>query len=392
MKLSQRVQSLTPSKTIEITSTANELKKQGHDVIVLGAGEPDFNTPAHILDAAIQSMREGHTKYTPAGGITELKEAIVKKLERDNGLSYSGNEITVTVGAKHALYNLFQVILDEGDEVIIPAPYWVSYIEQVKLAGGVPVIIEGKEENGFKITPEQLKEAITERTGAFLLNSPSNPTGAMYDREELEALGAICLDHDLVIVSDEIYEHLIYGDDKHISIAAISPELKSNTVIINGVSKTYAMTGWRIGYAAGDARIIKGMTSLSSHSTSNPTSIAQYAALEALDGTQEPVKQMLAAFKERRDYLVGRLQKMEGVSCDTPKGAFYVFANVKEAAKQGGFDSADAWVKGLLEEEKVATVPGSAFGSANHVRLSYATSLEQLQEACDRISRFIKSK
>ncbi|SFS61286.1 pyridoxal phosphate-dependent aminotransferase [Marininema halotolerans] len=389
MKLSHRVQSLMPSKTIEITSTANELKKQGHDVIVLGAGEPDFNTPDSILEAAIASMHAGHTKYTPAGGITELKEAIIKKFERDNGLSYQPNEIIVTVGAKHALYNLFQVILDEGDEVIIPAPYWVSYIEQVKLAGGVPVVIDGKEENGFKVTPEQLKEAVTDKTTAFLLNSPSNPTGAMYDRMELEALGAICLEHDLVIVSDEIYEHLIYGDDKHSSIASLSPELKANTIIINGVSKTYAMTGWRIGYAAGDARIIKGMTSLSSHSTSNPTSVAQYAALEALEGSQEPVKKMLFAFKERRDYLVNRLQAMTGISCDTPKGAFYVFANVTEAAKQGGFESADAWVKGLLEEEKVAMVPGSAFGSPDHVRLSYATSLDQLQEACDRIQRFI---
>ncbi|PTX59953.1 aspartate aminotransferase [Melghirimyces profundicolus] len=391
MKLSRRVQQLTPSKTIEITATAKALKQEGHDVVVLGAGEPDFNTPEHILDAAVEAMKEGRTKYTPAGGVPELKDAITEKLQRDNGLTYSRDEVIVTVGAKHALYNLFQVILDPGDEVVIPSPYWVSYIEQVKLAGGVPVVIDGTEENGFKITPEQLKSAITEKTVAFLINSPSNPTGAMYREEELRSLGAVCQEHDLLIVSDEIYEHLIYGDEKHTSIAAISPELKVRTVIINGVSKTYSMTGWRIGYATGDARIIRAMSGLSSHSTSNPTSVAQYAALEALRGTQEPVGEMLAAFRKRRDYVVDRISRMPGIRCNVPQGAFYVFANVIDAARSTGYPDTDQWVKALLEEEKVALVPGAAFGSPDHVRISYATSMDQLEKAMDRIERFVTS-
>ncbi|MFD1426126.1 aspartate aminotransferase [Kroppenstedtia sanguinis] len=389
MKLSHRVQQLTPSKTIEITSMANELKKQGHDVIVLGAGEPDFNTPEHILDAAADAMKQGLTKYTPAGGVVELKDAIRAKFQQDQGLEYKREEIVVTVGAKHALYNLFQVILDPGDEVIIPSPYWVSYIEQVKLAGGTPVIIEGKEERGFKVTPEQLEAAVTEHTVAFLINSPSNPTGAIYTRQELQALGDLCVEHELTVISDEIYEHLIYGDEKHVSIATLSPELKARTVVINGVSKTYSMTGWRIGYAAGSTQIIQAMSGLSSHSTSNPTSVAQYAALEALTGTQEPVQKMLSAFKERRDYVVDRLQRIPGIHCDVPQGAFYVFANVEEATQSGGYEDTDAWGKALLEQEKVALIPGAAFGSPSHVRLSYATSLEQLQQAMDRIENFV---
>ncbi|MDR6224434.1 pyridoxal phosphate-dependent aminotransferase [Desmospora profundinema] len=388
MKLSQRVQQLTPSKTIEVTAMAKSLRQQGHDVIGLGAGEPDFNTPEPILEAADRAMREGQTKYTPAGGVSELKDAIIAKFERDNGLTYSRDEVTVTVGAKHALYNLFQVTLDPGDEVIVPAPYWVSYIEQVKLAGGVPVVIESREENGFKVTVEQLKEAITDRTVAFLINSPSNPTGAMYTAEELQSLGEVCRENDLLIFSDEIYEELIYGDQHHVSIATLNG-LKDRTVIINGVSKTYSMTGWRIGYAAGDARIIKAMTSLASHSTSNPTSVAQYAALEALNGDQTPVAEMKKAFRERRDYVVERLSRMPGVSVDTPQGAFYVFANVAQAAAEAGFDSVDDWVKAMLEKKKVALVPGSAFGSPDHVRLSYATSMGELEKAMDRMESFI---
>lgn len=390
MKLSRRVQQLTPSKTIEITATAKALRQQGHDVIVLGAGEPDFNTPETILEAADRAMREGQTKYTPAGGIAELKDAIIAKLERENGLSYSRDEVTVTVGAKHALYNLFQVTLDEGDEVIIPSPYWVSYIEQVKLAGGVPVIIEGKEENGFKVTAEQLRQAVTDRSVAFLINSPSNPTGAMYSADELQALGEASREHDLLIISDEIYERLVYGEQQPVSIAALA-DFKERTVIINGVSKTYSMTGWRIGYAVGDAQLIKAMTSLSSHSTSNPTSIAQYAALEALTGDQTPVAEMKKAFRERRDYVVERLRQMPGVSADSPQGAFYVFANVAQAAAAAGFESVDTWVKAMLEKEKVALVPGSAFGSPDHVRLSYATSMEELEKAMNRIESFIRS-
>ncbi|BCU81848.1 aspartate aminotransferase [Polycladomyces abyssicola] len=390
MRLSERAQQLTPSSTLAITAKAKELRQQGHDVIGLGAGEPDFNTPEHILKAAEEAMRAGHTKYTASGGIPELKKAIADKFRQDNGLNYEPDQIVVTVGAKHALYNLFQVMLDPGDEVIIPAPYWVSYIEQVKLAGGVPVIVEGTEEQQFKVTPEQLRAAITDRTRAFLINSPSNPTGMVYTEEELRSLGEVCLEHDVVIISDEIYQHLIYGEEKHVSIASLGPDFYRNTIVINGVSKTYSMTGWRIGYAAGDARIIKAMTGLASHSTSNPTSIAQYAAIAALTGTQEPVDTMRAAFKERRDFVVKRLSEIPGFRILPPQGAFYAFVNVRTAIDASPFEDVDTWVKALLDEEKVAVVPGSAFGSPDHIRISYATSMEQLEKALDRIQRFVE--
>jgi aspartate aminotransferase len=391
VKLSKRVQQLTPSTTLAITAKAKALRKQGHDVIGLGAGEPDFNTPEPILRAAEEAMRAGHTKYTPSGGIPELKQAIVEKFRRDNGLTYQPEQIVVTSGAKHALYNLFQVIIDPGDEVIIPAPYWVSYIEQVKLAGGTPVIIRGEESRSFKVTPEQLRGAITERTRAFLINSPSNPTGMVYNREELEALGRVCLEHGLVIISDEIYEHLIYGDQAHVSIAQLGPQFYERTIVINGVSKTYSMTGWRIGYAAGHAEVIQAMTGLSSHSTSNPTSVAQYAALAALNGSQEPVQEMKKAFKERRDYVVQRIRNIEGLSIQEPQGAFYAFVNVRDVVESSErFRDVDEWVKALLEEELVAVVPGSGFGSPDHIRISYATSMDQLEKAMDRIERFVK--
>jgi aspartate aminotransferase len=392
LKLSKRVQQLSPSPTLAITAKAKALKQEGHDVIGLGAGEPDFNTPDHILQAAKDAMDAGHTKYTASGGIPELKQAIIRKLERDNRLSYQAHQIVVTVGAKHALYNLFQVILDEGDEVIIPAPYWVSYIEQVKLAGGVPVVIEGEEERQFKITPSQLENAITERTKAVLINSPSNPTGMLYTEEELLALGKVCVQKDILIVSDEIYEHLIYGDEKHVSIASLGPQFYERTVMINGVSKTYSMTGWRIGFAAGPAEIIKAMTDLSSHSTSNPTSIAQYAAIAALTGTHEPVEKMKEAFKKRRDYVIQRINSIPGFKCQTPSGAFYAFINIREALNNsnGKYSTPDEWAAALLEKELVAVVPGSGFGSNNHIRISYATSMEQLEKALDRIERFVK--
>jgi aspartate aminotransferase len=386
--LSARVKQLSPSPTLAITAKARALRQAGQDVIGLGAGEPDFNTPEHILRAAREAMEAGYTKYTPSGGIPELKRAIIDKFKRDNGLVYEPSQIIVTVGAKHALYNLFQVILNEGDEVIIPSPYWVSYIEQVKLADGVPMVIEGAEENKFKITPAQLESAITERTRAVLINSPSNPTGMLYTEEELKAIGDVCVKHDILIVSDEIYEHLLYGDEKHVSIASLSPELYNRTIVINGVSKTYSMTGWRIGYAAGPAEIIKAMTDLASHSTSNPTSIAQYAAIAALDGPQEPVEEMKKAFKARRDYVVNRLNAIPGFKCQMPDGAFYAFVNIREAL--GRYATPDEWAEALLEKELVAVVPGSAFGSNDHIRISYATSMEQLEKALDRIERFVK--
>ncbi|OQP05894.1 aspartate aminotransferase [Geobacillus sp. 46C-IIa] len=392
MRLAKRVASLTPSATLAITAKAKELKAAGHDVIGLGAGEPDFNTPQHILEAAIKAMNEGHTKYTPSGGLPALKAEIIKKFARDQGLDYEPAEVIVCVGAKHALYTLFQVLLDEGDEVIIPTPYWVSYPEQVKLAGGVPVYVEGLEQNDFKITPEQLKQAITPRTKAVIINSPSNPTGMIYTAEELKALGELCLTHGVLIVSDEIYEKLIYGGAKHVSIAELSPELKAQTVIINGVSKSHSMTGWRIGYAAGPKDVIKAMTDLASHSTSNPTSIAQYAAIAAYSGPQEPVEQMRRAFEQRLNIIYDKLVQIPGFTCVKPQGAFYLFPNAREAAAMAGCRTVDEFVAALLEEAKVALVPGSGFGAPDNVRLSYATSLDALETAVERIRRFMEAR
>ncbi|MEC2160422.1 aminotransferase class I/II-fold pyridoxal phosphate-dependent enzyme [Virgibacillus halodenitrificans] len=389
MDLAKRVKTLTPSTTLAITAKAKELKMQGHDVIGLGAGEPDFNTPEYILEAAEKAMHDGLTKYTPSGGVAELKKAIINKFQTDNNLEYNADEVIVTTGAKHALYTLFQVILNDEDEVIVPAPYWVSYPEQIKLAGGKPVIISAKEENEFKITPQALEEAINPSTKAVIINSPSNPTGMVYNEQELRELGEICMKHDILIVSDEIYEKLLYTGDTHVSIAQLSPELKEQTIVINGVSKSHSMTGWRIGYAAGTSKIIKAMTNLASHSTSNPTSIAQYAALAAYSANEDPVKEMKKTFDERLNLLYKLLVDIPGVTCQKPKGAFYLFPNVREAATNNGFDSVDDWVNALLEEEKVALVPGSGFGSPDNVRLSYATSTEALEEAAKRIKRFV---
>ncbi|MDQ0858669.1 pyridoxal phosphate-dependent aminotransferase [Bacillus sp. V2I10] len=390
MKLADRVSALTPSSTLAITAKAKELKAAGHDVIGLGAGEPDFNTPQHIIDAAVHSMNAGQTKYTPAGGLAELKKEIIGKFQKDQSLSYEPGEIIVCTGAKHALYTLFQVLLNKGDEVIIPAPYWVSYPEQVKLADGVPVYVNALEENQFKMTPDQLKEAITDKTKAVIINSPSNPTGMLYSKEELEELGSICLEHNVLIVSDEIYEKLIYDENTHVSIAEISEELKQQTIIINGVSKSHSMTGWRIGYAAGNEQIIKAMTNLASHSTSNPTSIAQYASIAAYAGSQEPVEEMRKAFEERLNIIYDKLVSIPGITCLKPQGAFYLFPNAKQAAESTGFANVDDFVEALLEKEKVAIVPGSGFGAPDNVRLSYATSLHTLEEALVRIDRFVK--
>ncbi|MGM8365371.1 pyridoxal phosphate-dependent aminotransferase [Virgibacillus sp. W0181] len=389
MKLANRVNTLTPSSTLAISAKAKELKQEGHDVIGLGVGEPDFNTPEYILKAAKKAMDEGMTKYTPSGGILDLKETIAKKFQDDNDLLYRNNEIIVTTGAKHALYTLFQAILDEGDEVIVPTPYWVSYPEQIKLASGKPVFVNALEENNFKLTPEQLEQSITSKTKAMIINSPSNPTGMMYSRDELEKLGEVCLKNDLLIVSDEIYEKLIYTDDKHLSVAQLSDKLKAQTVVINGVSKSHAMTGWRIGYAAGPEAIIKAMTNHASHATSNPTSIAQYAALAAYQAETDPTIKMRETFSERLDTLYQLLIDIPGISCKKPNGAFYLFPNVKEAAKINGFQTVDDWVTALLDEEKVALVPGSGFGAPDNVRLSYATSIDILEEAAKRIHRFV---
>ncbi|MFC0470249.1 pyridoxal phosphate-dependent aminotransferase [Halalkalibacter kiskunsagensis] len=391
MKLAKRVSTLTPSSTLAITAKAKELKEQGHDVIGLGAGEPDFNTPQYIIDAAVRSMEEGHTKYTPSAGLPKLKEAIIGKFERDQQLTYTPAEILVGSGAKHVLYTLFQAILDEGDEVIIPTPYWVSYPEQVKLADGVPVYIEGLESNDFKVTAEQLEQAITPKTKAFILNSPSNPTGSMYSDEELRELGDVCVKHEVLIVSDEIYEKLVYDGASHTSVAELSKELKEQTIVVNGVSKSHSMTGWRIGYAAGNQAVIKAMTNLASHSTSNPTTNAQYGTIAAYTKDDGSVETMRQAFEERLNGVFEKLVAIPGVSCVKPKGAFYLFPNVSEAVKLNGFADVDSWVEAILEEEKVALVPGSGFGAPDNVRLSYATSFDALEEALTRIERFVRN-
>ncbi|MFP7201136.1 pyridoxal phosphate-dependent aminotransferase [Lysinibacillus halotolerans] len=390
--LANRVKTLTPSATLAITAKAKELKAQGIDVIGLGAGEPDFNTPKNILDAAAKSMYDGHTKYTPAGGLPALKQAIIEKLARDNNLEYKPNEILVGVGAKHVLYTLFQVILNEGDEVIIPIPYWVSYPEQVKLAGGVPVYVESTSEQNYKITASQLREAITDKTKAVIINSPSNPSGMVYTREELAQLAAVAVEKDIIIVSDEIYEKLLYNGLEHFSIAQLSEEVKSRTIVINGVAKSHSMTGWRIGYAAGNAQIINSMADLASHSTSNPTTTSQYATIEAYNGSQDSVEEMRKAFETRLETIYPKLNAIPGFRVVKPQGAFYFLPDVAKAAEKTGYGSVDEFATALLTEANVAVVPGSGFGVPTTVRLSYATSLELLEEAVLRIDHFVKSK
>lgn len=394
MRLAKRAAAISPSPTLAIDAKAKGMKKRGLDVIGFGVGEPDFDTPEHIKQAAIQAIEEGFTKYTPVAGIDELREAICRKLKNDQGLEYSPQEIIVSSGAKHSLYNAFQVLCEEGDEVILPAPYWVSYWEQIKLAGGIPVVVQTKEENGFKLTAQQLRDNLTEKTKILILTSPSNPTGAVYTREELEALANIVVEKELFVISDEIYEKLIYDGKSHVSIASLGEKIKELTVIINGLSKGYSMTGWRIGYAAGKQEIIKAMTNFQSHATSNPTSIAQKAGVEALNGSQEPVAAMVKEFVKRRDYMVERLNQIPGISCLKPGGAFYVFPNVASFYGKTirGKEITDSLVLAevILEEAKVALVPGAAFGVRDYLRLSYATSLESIMEGLNRIEALLK--
>lgn len=391
MKLSNRVQTLTPSSTLAITGKAKALKDAGHDVIGLGAGEPDFNTPDYIIAAGEKAMKTGLTRYTPSGGILELRQAIANKMDRDHQLAYQPTEVIVTTGAKHALYTLFQVLLNKGDEVIVPAPYWVSYPEQIKLAEGEPIIVHGEETNNYKLTAEQVEAAITEKTKAIVINSPNNPTGMMYTETELQAIGKVCLKHNLLIISDEIYEKLTYSEQKHVSIAQLSEELKKQTVVINGVSKSHAMTGWRIGYACGNATLIHAMTNFASHATSNPTTISQYAALAAYQANDDEIELMKKSFKERLEVAHELLNQLPGFSCIKPQGAFYLFPNVTEALKLTGFSNVDDFSAAILDQEKVAIIPGSGFGAPNNVRLSYATDLDQLTEAIRRIERFMNN-
>lgn len=390
IQLAKRVETITPSTTLAITAKAGELKAQGFDVIGLGAGQPDFNTPDFIIDAAMEAVKAGHTKYTPTAGLPELKEAIINKLKRDQGFDYDKSQIIVGNGAKHVLYLLFQALLNPGEEVIIPAPYWVSYPEQVKLAGGIPVSIITTQEKHFKITVQDLEKVATSKTKALILNSPSNPTGMIYSKEELEPIAEFCLAHDILIISDEIYEKLVYNGNQFYSIAQISDAVKAKTVVINGVSKSHSMTGWRIGYAAADALLIKAMTNVASHSTSNPASVSQYAAIAAYNGPQESIESMRQAFEERLNTVYARLTELPGVSCVKPQGAFYLFPNIQKTSDACGFAQVTDWVAALLEEEKVAVVPGAGFGMSEYIRLSYATSLENLENALDRIEHFIK--
>lgn len=390
-RLASRVNTLSPSTTLAITAKAKEMKESGIDVIGLGAGEPDYNTPDNIIEAAYRSLKEGKTKYTPAGGLPALKDAIIDKLQKDQGLSYSRQEIMVGIGAKHILYTMFQVMLDPGDEVIIPSPYWVSYPEQVKLAGGIPVHIEGNAAAQFKVTAEQISNAITSKTKAIIINSPGNPTGMIYSKEELQQIAEVCQEKDIWIVSDEIYEKLIYGNNKHHSIAQLSDDAKQRTLVINGVSKSHSMTGWRIGYIAGDAEMVKAMTDLASHSTSNPTTTSQYGAIEAYNGPQDTVETMRKDFESRLEQVYPQLCAIPGFTVIKPQGAFYLLPEVSEAMAKTGFATVDDFAAALLAKANVAVIPGSGFGSPGTIRLSYATSIDLLEEAIRRIRAFVEA-
>ena len=389
IRLAQRVGRVRPSPTLAVTARAAALRAAGRDVIGLGAGEPDFDTPEHIKEAAIRALREGLTKYTPVDGLPALKKAVCEKLRRENGLAYAPEQILVSCGAKHSFYNLAQALLDPGDEVVIPAPYWVSYPDMVLLAGGEPRIVSAGLDQGFKLTPAQLEAAIGPRTRMVVINSPSNPTGAAYSRAELAALGEVLLRHpEVVVVSDDIYEHILWSGEPFVNIVNACPELQPRTVVINGVSKAYAMTGWRIGYAAGPARLIGAMKTIQSQSTSNPTSIAQYAAIEALNGDQSMIPEQCAVFRQRHDFVREQMNRIEGVQCPASDGTFYSFPNM-----QGVIDRMEnigndiELAEHLLEQAGVAMVPGSAFGAPGYMRLSFATSMEVLEQAMERLQK-----
>lgn len=389
MKLARRIELISASPTLAIKAKAEQMEREGIEVLDLGSGEPDFDTPDKIKESGIKAIREGFTKYTPASGTTELKQAICQKLSMQNGLTYKESEVIVSCGAKHSLYNIALALFEEGDEVILPAPYWVTYPEQIKLVGAVPVIINTHESTGFMLQPEDFEERITPRTKAVIINTPSNPTGAIYDRKALESISEIALKHDLILISDECYEHIIYDGNIHYSLAGIHPEIKSRTLTVNAVSKTYSMTGWRIGYVAGPEWIIKAMGKIQSQTTSNPASISQKAAVEALIGDQSQVKEMVIEFKKRRDYIYQRLQKLPYVSCLMPKGAFYCFPDCSGlfGAK---ISSPGELAKYLLENARVAVVAGEGFGSDSHIRISYSTSMEIIKKAMDQIEVALK--
>ncbi len=392
MYVSNKAKNIKASTTLAIDSKFKAMKAEGLDVVGFGAGEPDFDTPEYIKKAAIEAINTGKTKYTPAAGTMELRKAVAEKFSRENGLSYEPTQIVVSNGAKHSLVNAFMAILNPGDEVIIPAPFWVSYPEMVKLADGVPVVVESTEDADFKVTVDTLEKALTDKTRAIVLNSPSNPTGMVYTEDELKAIADFAVKNDLYVISDEIYEHLIY-EGKHVSIASLGEEIKNRTIIINGVSKTYAMTGWRIGFAAAAPEIAKIMANVQSHASSNPNSIAQAATVAALSGGMEEIEVMKKAFVERRNYMVDRINSIDGVSCKKPNGAFYVLMNISKikgrtiAGKL--IETSDDFAELFLQEAKVAVVPCSGFGNDDFVRWSYAVSMDTIREGLDRLEKFL---
>lgn len=394
MKLTQRIQKVKPSPTLAIDSKAKAMKAEGIDVIGFGAGEPDFDTPEHIKQAAIESLKAGKTKYTPVGGVNELKDAIIAKLKRDNNLSYTRDEIIVSCGGKHSLYNIAQVLFEAGDEVIIPSPFWVSYPDQVLLNDATPVIVKTQEKNGFKITPQELEKAITPKTKAFILNSPSNPTGSAYTRQELEGLAEVLVRKNVVCISDEIYEKIVYDGFEFVSIASLNDKIKALTITVNGASKVYSMTGWRMGYAAGPLDVIKAMTKLQGQVTTNIATATQWGSVAALSGTQDFLKVWVGEFQKRRDYILKRFAAIHAVSCYKPEGAFYVFPNISAylGKKADGkvLNTDEEIANYLLEKHLVAVVAGSGFGAPGFIRLSYATSMENIEKGLDRIEKGLK--
>ena len=394
MELSRKAQAIEPSLTLAITAKAKEMKEKGIDVISFSAGEPNFNTPKNIINAAIKAMEDGNTKYTSVNGILQLREAICKKFKDDNGLEYNPSQIVVSTGAKQSLANTFLAILNPGDEVIVSTPYWVSYPELIKLADGKPVFVEGDEKSNYKFTKENLEKAVTAKTKAIVLNTPNNPTGTIYNKEELEVIADFAKKYNIIIISDEMYEKLIYDNENHISIASLSKDAYERTIVINGLSKSYAMTGWRIGYCAASEKIAKLMISIQSHVTSNVCSITQYAALEALSGPQDEITKMINEFEKRRNYMINRIESIDNLSIVKPKGAFYIMINIenclgKEISGKILNDSME-FCASLLENEKLAVIPGKAFGLNNYIRVSYATSMEAIKEGLNRIESFIK--
>lgn len=393
--ISEKAKNVSPSPTLAIDSKFKKMKNDGIPVVGFGAGEPDFNTPENVKNAGIQAIKQNFTRYTPASGTLDLKQAICDKIKRDTGLEYTTANIVVSNGGKHALTNAFMCICNPGDEVIIPAPYWVSYPEMVKLADGVPVYINTTEENDFKFTVEQLKAAITPKTRALVLNTPSNPTGMVYTREQLEEIAKICVEHNIYVIFDEIYEKLVY-EGEHINIATLGDEIKELTIIVNGMAKAYCMTGWRIGYIAANAQIAKAASSIQSHSTSNPCSIAQFASVEALNGNQSIIDDMKKEYESRRDYMVKRINSIDGISCLNPHGAFYIFMNVKEVLGKEHYgktiNTAEELCTDILDRALVAMVPSEGFGIEGYVRLSYATSLESITTGLDRIEKYLRGE